>query len=164
MKFEIDLIKADLEQIPLSDKGQPIFGEVNSVRAGLRKITDMMIYEALLANNLPILAETMAGSMLLVAEIAHCFRSEPEVTDLIQGVQALIESSRAVLDKGLMLHSPETTACGVVMMEIVCRGLCVSIGLPYERTLEAVHKGEDLTTFIKPPSEAANDPANPKTA
>jgi hypothetical protein len=122
----------------------------NAARKTLREQTDVLIREALQLNSLPALAAHAGQVMLTVAQILVNAQAEPDVPDLIEATQALIEDGRAVMDRGLMIDSRETLLCGAVMLELACRGIFHALGLPYEAVLSAVLAGVDLAALLPP--------------
>jgi hypothetical protein len=132
MKHELDLVRASVTP----DKTQ---GSAPT-RKDLREVTDRLIHDCLLANDLPDLVCMSAETMCVVATALLRFELEPQVIDFVEAGQALIEQGRAVMDKGLMLNSELTTNCGAVMLEITVRGICAALSVPYDKVLAEVHR------------------------
>lgn len=130
MKFELDLVRAS---------GVPDTS-ANATRKELREITDELIHSALLVNDLPELVRLSAETMCIVARALVRFENDPQVPDFVEASQALIEQGRAVMDRGLMLGSPETINCGAVMLELTVRGICAALSVPYDQVLIEVHR------------------------
>lgn len=132
MRFELALVRDAVAP----DPGQ----RSDPSRKRLREVTDALIHDALLVDQLPELVRLSAETMCTVAETLLIFEIEPDVRDLVEATQALIEDSRAVMDKGLLLRSWETVRCGAVMLELVVRGLCATLSVPYDEVLAEVHR------------------------
>lgn len=137
MKAEIDLIKDGIPQNDCREDGSVFFGDTNSVRRGLRNMTDNMVLEALHSDSPVDLQEGIGTVMLVVAEAAWRLRIEPDVSDFVEASQALIEDARAVLDKGLMINDVPKTTVGIVMIEIVMRGIasCLNPEITYDAAI-----------------------------
>jgi hypothetical protein len=148
MEYEIGLIKNDTEQAGSGVNGSTDWGDTTSIRKGLRNITDDLIHQALMNDSMVDACTGMCLTMLVVAKFSYALRSIPDVRDFVEASQALIEDARSVADKGLMLHSHETTRCGAVMMEIVVRGMCAALSLPYDKLLAAVNANEDIRPIL----------------
>lgn len=132
MRYELDLVRAAITPDP-TQRTEPS-------RKRLREVTDALIHDALLIDQLPELVRLSAETMCTVAETLLIFEIEPDVRDLVDATQALIEDSRAVMDKGLLLRSWETVRCGSVMLEVAVRGLCATLSVPYDHVLAEVHR------------------------
>lgn len=127
MRYEMSLVRADFEGV------EPL--PRTALRAQLRQATDALIHDALLENNLPALVQLCGSTMLTVASTLVQVRQEPDVPDLVEAAQGLIEDARNVLDRGLMLDVPETTKIGAVMVELIARGLCAVCSVDYDKLL-----------------------------
>lgn len=132
MRYELDLVRAAVTPDP-TQRTEPS-------RKRLREVTDGLIHDALLIDDLPEVVRLSAETMCTVAETLLIFEIEPDVRDLVDATQALIEDGRAVMDKGLLLRSWETARCGAVMLEIAVRGLCATLSVPYDQVLAEVHR------------------------
>lgn len=132
MRFELELVRAAVAPDP-TQRSEPS-------RKRLREVTDTLINDALLLDDLPELVRLSAETMCTVAETLLIYEVEPDVRDLVEATQALIETARAVMDKGLLLRSWETTRCGAVMLEVAVRGLCATLSVPYDAVLAEVHR------------------------
>ena len=132
MRFEIDLVRPSVQPAP-GDSTAPI-------RKELRQTTDALIHSALLVNDLPELVRLAAETMCVVATGLVRVDRDPQVPDFVEAAQAMVETGRAVMDKGLLLNSPETINCGAVMLELTVRGICAALSVPYDRVLVEVHR------------------------
>ncbi len=132
MKYELDLVRPYAPPDP-AQRSEP-------TRKALREVTDRLIHDALLVNDLPDLVRMSAETMCVVAEALVRYEQDPQVIDFVEAAQALIETGRGVMDKGLLLRSWETTNCGAVMLEITVRGLCAALSVPYDKVLGEVHR------------------------
>ncbi len=130
VKHELDLLRGSVAHEPTAP--------VAPTRKAVREATDALIHDALLRDDLPALVATSATVMCAVATALLRHGHEPDVADLVEGTQALIESGRDVLDRGLMLQSAETIKCGSVMLELAVRGLCAALSVPYDAALAEV--------------------------
>ena len=130
MRYELDLLRAGVTPEPDAPS--------NPTRKELREATDQLIHSALLVNDLPELVRLSAETMCTVATALLRFEREPGVPDFVEAAQALIEQGRSVMDKGLMLRSPETINCGAVMLELTVRGICAALSVPYDEVLREV--------------------------
>lgn len=130
MKHELDLLRASVAHDPAAPAAPS--------RKEVRQATDALINDALLRDDLPGLVTLSCASMCAVATVLLRHGHEPGVADLVEGTQALIESGRDVLDRGLMLQSADTINCGAVMLELAVRGLCAALGVPYDQALAEV--------------------------
>jgi hypothetical protein len=135
MRFELSLVAESAGAI--ADKR-----DATPARKALREATDDLIHNALLIDDLPELVTLSARAMLQVATTLYQRELEPDVQDLVQATQALIEDSRTVMDRGLMLHDQPTAQCGAVMVELVIRGLCATLSVPYDDVLREVHRAQ----------------------
>lgn len=132
MRYELDLVRASVTPDP---------AQVTTVhRRDLRVVTDRLIHDALLVNELPALVGLSAEVMVTVATILATYEIEPGVPDFVEASQALIEAGRGVMDRGLLLRSWETTQCGAVMLELTVRGICATLSVPYDKVLAEVHR------------------------
>jgi hypothetical protein len=118
-------------------------------RKRIRESTDAVIHEALKRDDMPALIRTMCTVMLEVAQTLDIHDEEPDVADLVEAAQALIEAGRAVMDRGLQLQSWETTKCGAVMLELTVRGMFAACSIPYDEALLAVYEGRQPPGPIK---------------
>ena len=134
MRFELDLLR---DTVPADADAR-----TEPARKALREATDAIIHDALMIDDLPALVRLSAEAMLTVAASLLQYSVEPDVRDLVDAAQALIEDSRAVMDRGLMLRSWETVRCGAVMMELTVRGLCAALSVPYDAVLREVHRAQ----------------------
>jgi hypothetical protein len=132
MRYEIALVR---DAVPVDKNAR-----TEPSRKALREVSDKLIHDALLVNELPALVIMSAETMCVVAEILVQFEEDPQVPDLVDGAQALIECGRAVMDRGLMLRSWETVRTGSVMLELAVRGLCATLSVPYDAVLAEVHR------------------------
>lgn len=163
MKFELTLVRPTITSDPKAPTAPS--------RLLLRQASDRVLHDALALNDLPGLVETACDTMLVVAGVLAKYEQDPQVPDFVEGAQACIENARAVMDKGLLLQSWETVNCGAVMMEITLRGICATLGMPYEKVLARCHAaraaGESpeiralliAEGVIQGDAPAANDPA-----
>lgn len=132
MRHELDLVRPGV----IVDQGQDII----PLRRELRETTDALIHEALLVNDLPELVRLSGETILCVARTLARLGRDPQVPDFVEAAQASIEQGRAVMDRGLVLASPETLLCGAVMIEITCRGICAALGVPYDSLLAELQR------------------------
>lgn len=132
MRFELALLRPDVAGDP-TQRTEP-------ARKAIRVVTDRMLHDALRVDDLPGLVTLAAETMCVVAETLLAFGIEPDVADLVEAAQALVEDSRAVMDRGLLLRSFETVRCGAVMMELTVRGLCATLSVPYDAVLVEVRR------------------------
>lgn len=161
MKHELELFRA-LVEVDQDARTEP-------ARKELREITDQVIHQALLVNDLPELVRLTAETMATVATALLRFGRDPQVPDFVEASQALIEAGRSVMDRGLMLRSWESVSCGAVMLEISVRGICAALSVPYDKVLGEIHRaraaGENANVrsilieagLLSEPVEAAND-------
>lgn len=146
MKQELAIIRASREALPPGvDAIKP---SVSASRREVREATDFVMREALESNDLATLAAAAARLMLTTATVVDRHGIEPDVTDLIEAMRALVEDSRAVLDRGLMIDAHATARCGAVMVELAVRGLCAALNFPYGDLLAAVHAGENVAAVL----------------
>lgn len=140
MKFEIDLVKDETPQIEQPEDGKPPrWGDTNSIRMGVRNMSDDIMRKSLVEGDVGTLQTNIALLMLIMGKLAYSHRVEPEINDFVDASQALVEDARSVLDRGLMLNDPERTKSGIVMMEIVMRGIAAALGFDYETMLRNTH-------------------------
>jgi hypothetical protein len=132
MKHEFALLRSSITSDPKAPTAP--------ARKELRQVTDRLINDALLLDDLPELVLLSADTMVTVASTLLRYEIEPDVRDLVEATQALIESSRAVMDRGLLMTSWETVRCGAVMVELTVRGLCAALTIPYDDVLAEVHR------------------------
>lgn len=152
MKFELDLIRASAAAPALThedlDPLPAVRMPTEPSRKAIRLATDAAIHDALRRDSMIALAESLAQTMLAVASALETYKVEPGVEDLVEGSSALIEDARTIIDKGLVLRDWALVNCGAVMLEIVCRGVCSCLGIPYEDTVRAVHAGTGLREVL----------------
>lgn len=135
MRFEIDLVRPTVQPDPAAPTAP--------TRKEIREVTDQLLHDALLVNDLPELVLLSAETMCTVATALIRFDKDPTVPDFVEAAQALIEQGRAVMDKGLMLRSPETINCGAVMLELTVRGICAALSVPYDEVLTEVVRARE---------------------
>ncbi len=128
MRFELDAFRDQTEVVAPSTDTQ-------ATRREIRQITDQVIHDALLVNDLPELVRLSAETMGTVARGLLRFDRDPQVPDFVEAAKALLEVSRAIIDKSLLLRQWEEFAYSAVMIEIVVRGICASLGIPYDDVL-----------------------------
>lgn len=146
MKQELDIIRAGAEPLPAGVfKLKP---STTESRRNLRLLSDEVLDWAHGNANIAGLATACSALMLAVARIVDAHDIEPDVPNFLEAVQALIEKSRAVMDKGLMIDSPETSKCGAVMMELSVRGIAAALNLPYGELLQTVKDGGDVGALL----------------
>lgn len=134
MRTELDLLRATVTPDP-DQRTEPS-------RKVLRETTDTLIHGALLVNDLPELVRLSAETMVCTATVLLRYAQEPDVPDLVEAAQALIEDSRTVMDRGLMLKDWATTRTGAVMLELTVRGICAALSVPYDAVLAEVHRAQ----------------------
>jgi hypothetical protein len=131
MRFELDAFRDQVEQVPPSTDTQ-------ATRREIRETTDALIHDALLVNDLPELVRLSAESIGAVARALLRYNREPQVPDFVEAAKALLETSRSVIDKTLLLRQWDEFAYASVMVEIVVRGVCASLSIPYDEVLREV--------------------------
>jgi hypothetical protein len=146
MKFELDLVRAGKKPVP--DGVAEIKQSVTMSRRDIRLISDEVIGNALLKNDLPSLAASCCGLMLTVAKAVDDHDIEPDVPDFIEAAQALIEDARAVIDRGLQIDRDEVAKVGAVMVELTVRGICAALNFPYDDLMRAVAAGLDVREVL----------------
>lgn len=139
MKQELEIIRAGVVKIKPS---------TNDSRRSLRVLSDALLQWAHGNASIEGLATGCGALMLDVARIVDAHDVEPDIPNFLEAIQAVVETGRAVMDKGLMIDSPETTKCGAVMMEISVRGIAAALNLPYGELLQTVKDGGDVQALL----------------
>jgi hypothetical protein len=135
MRYELELVRASITPAAPGEA-------VNQTRKALREVTDGLIHNALLLNDLPELVRMSAETMVCVATALARYEQNPEVPDFVEATKTLIEGGRGVMDRGLMLGDWPTANCGAVMLEIAVRGICAALSIPYDKVLAEVHRAQ----------------------
>lgn len=144
MQFELDLLREHVCPMPEDSDGRDAAKELRKI---VREATDRTIHEALLVSSRQSLALFSAGTMVAVATTLLTLRQEPEVEDFVYAAKELIEDARQVMDKGLHQNEMKDVKIAAVMLEIVTRGICALMDIPYEELFKELHRvrlaGED---------------------
>lgn len=135
MRFELDTFREGVA-VETDARTEPS-------RKTLREATDLLIHNALLVNDLPELVRLSAETMADVATILVRYARDPQVPDFVEASRALLVEARDVMDRGLMLRSFELVDCGAVMLEIVVRGICAALSVPYDKVMLEMKRARD---------------------
>ena len=151
MRFEMELVKQQHQahDLPVRDKfieAEVKTEELISRRRVIRLETDNLIHEALLTNDILKLATATGTVMTVTAGVCVQLGIEPTLEDFLTAAKELIEDARVPVDKGLHQREWRDAIVGAVMLEIVCRGICAVVSIPYKDVFELLHnaylKGE----------------------
>ena len=150
MKKELEYATEFLSKIP----GAPILTvppdpttrvsdiDLARLRRSTRTAIDQVIHHALLSSNIVGLASGLASSMLTVGAVLSQLSLEPDVEDFVYAAKELLEDARIPFDKGLKGSEWGDVRIGSVMLEIVARGVCAVLNLPYEEVLDEMHRAQ----------------------
>ncbi len=149
MKMELELVRRSSQPLPIDLGIDRLRIPTQQSRREVREASDFVIHDALRKDDVPAMAIGVCGLMLAVAGVIDRYDIEPDVPDLVQAVEALIEDGRSVVDRGLALGSWDTVKCGAVMLEITARGICATLSFPYDELMLAIHQGRDIVPILK---------------
>jgi len=163
MKFEMDLVRP---LISFSDD-EP---DKDQARQLTRISSDALIHDAILRSDINTLAARSAQLMIAIATNLLRYKIDPDVSDFVYAAKELIEDARIVIDKGIQMNEKKDIAIGSVMIEIVVKGICSTLALPYDEVFSMVcdmnHKPlerpivdmvKDMLLNRQPLSEEAQD-------
>ncbi len=139
MKYELDLVKPHVEPLAEDAPTEQVRLNVLSCRKNIREEADRLIHDALLCSDLLKLAEYSADVMLATAAALTRLRLEPTVEDFVYAAKELVEDARKIVDMGLQQRIDGDVRIGAVCLELVSRGICATLSVPYEKVLAAVN-------------------------
>lgn len=142
MKLELELAAEEFTKYgmaqPKTDT-DAVFA-LKSQRRVIREQTEALINRALLANDFIELANEVAGLALVAAGTAVRFGQPPTIKDFVLSAKDSVEDARAQLDRALMIRDWEGVRVGLARLEIIWRGVCACLSVPYEALLRERHR------------------------
>ncbi len=164
MKQELELLRAEHPRVD-TDIATPfdrLRETMNPHRAAIRIASETVVREGLEVGDMAKIATAACATMLTVAETLYSINLEPDVNDLVDGARLLMEAARHQADKGLMMRDAAMVQCGSVMIELVVKGICYSLGIDYEALLPIVHAGDDdaIRAFLRSKGYKLEDLSN----
>jgi hypothetical protein len=125
---------------------------VVATRKQFNKAANSLVHDAILKNDLPLLAEKLADMMVVTARILVGLRLEPDVESFAYACAELVTTVRKNFDDALRFDKEDDVKLAAVMMEVVLKGISATLALPLEKLMAEVlaAEAEGRGAYIRP--------------
>jgi hypothetical protein len=115
---------------------------VVAARKKFNEAANSLVHDAVLKNDLGVLAEKSAALMVVVARILVGTALEPDLENFVYACSELISGVRADFDTALRFGKEDDIKLTAVMMEVILKGVAATLALPLGALMEEVLEAE----------------------
>jgi len=133
MKEEMELVRQHIGEV--AQEATPITRL--HCRKMINEAANGLVHEGLLINNFEALVGRVLPLIRSTASTMVVLNLEPDTEDFVYAACELVAVIRKSMDDAIKLSNAADTRISGVMFEILARGICATLSLPYSELLHA---------------------------